>query len=99
MPNARRPISEYLIGRQHSPAVRERIARLNPDGQREGELPRGWHPHRRISELMTGMIRPREFIRKFGRQTYRAIPRDRLFHQGHRKAVPYTYIKEAGLNG
>jgi hypothetical protein len=38
------PIQEYLVRTKHGPAVRERIARLNPNGKEEGERPRGWHP-------------------------------------------------------
>ena len=38
------PIEEYLVRTNHSPAARERIARLNPDGKEEGATPIGWEP-------------------------------------------------------
>ena len=38
------PIEEYLVRTNHSPAARERIAMLNPDGKEEGVAPIGWEP-------------------------------------------------------
>ena len=76
-------------------AVASRIRRLNPQGYWAGERVRGYNPHQRFSRrLDLDVIGPKAFIARFGRDAYRAIPRERLFRSGHRKAIPMSYVAE-----
>lgn len=81
------PIKEYLIRKQHSRNVAERIEKMNPEGKEEGFIPRGWHPHHRFNHFMMCTIGPRDFIRKYGRERYRLLPKEAFVRNGHRKAI------------
>jgi hypothetical protein len=43
------PVEEFLMRNPCTRSVRERVLRLNPEGQREGCYPRGWHPQRVVA--------------------------------------------------
>lgn len=91
------PIGEYLARTKHSPAVAERIRRLYPHGKEEGSMTRGWHPHPRSCghRWETDAVTVCEFIAKFGRAAYRALPRTALVRDGHRKAITRRAVKDA----
>lgn len=86
----RSDLDESSYFRRRSDAVKARIRRLNPEGLEEGCIPRGWNPHPRINPHYTCAMPVRDFIRRFGRDAYRALPRTAFYRQGHRKAILAT---------
>lgn len=71
---------------KRTPNVRRRILRLNSTIN-EGARIRGYHPHARWSNWITGHIGKREFIAKFGREAWAMLPRYCIVQKGHRKSV------------
>lgn len=86
------PIDEYLARRKHGPRVAARISSLNPNGKPEGAKPRGWNPHPHISRWEIDSMPIHVFVRRYGADLYRKIPRQALIRQGHRKAVAMAWI-------
>lgn len=68
-------------------AVVARIERLNPNGVHPGAIPRGWNPHKRANNFAMDLIGVREFICRYGRPAYNALPKTAIYRDGHRKAV------------
>lgn len=68
--------------------VAERILRLNPDPS-PGSLLRGYHPSARTTGIYMQFIGKREFLRKYGRAAWDALPRMCIRQDGHRKAVSW----------
>lgn len=90
------PIEEYLARTRHGRKVRERIQRLNPNGKPEASWPRGWHPHKRAFRWERDCMSVRDFVRRYGTEEYRALPRRALIRDGHRKGVAMTCVVERG---
>lgn len=84
------------IRAKHTPAVIARIERLNPQGIEPGAIPRGWHPKRRAwtYELMARVMSKGSVIRRYGREVWDAIPRERVFKDGRRKFVAQRIAAE-----
>jgi|SRR6202035_3499440 len=72
---------------KRTPTVRQRLLRLNPPPLYEGKRLRGYHPHRRTSEPWGNLVGKRQFIVRYGRHAWAALPRFTVLHNGHRKAV------------
>lgn len=87
------PILEYLVRRRHTPSVAARIQRLNQGGKAEGEATRGWHPHHRSRDWSFDCLTVQGFIKKFGREKYRELPRAAfLGGTGKRKRISRLYV-------
>jgi hypothetical protein len=80
-------LAQWLSRR--SPRVRERILARYPDGVPEGEYLTCWghERRRRPQHFQRNTMGPREFILRFGRDAYRALPKYKIHHTGHRKAI------------
>lgn len=89
-----RPIDEILKRHKFSAKVADRIRRLNLQGYTPGQAVRGWHPHQFSRGINMEVIGPRAFIARYGRDAYRAIPRDKMVRRGHRKAITREYCME-----
>lgn len=84
------PIEEYLIRSKHKPNVAARIARLNPNGKPEGEIPRGIHYTRTIrnSRALFDICDRATFEKKWGKGSYRKLPKSAFVPMGgKRRAV------------
>jgi hypothetical protein len=89
------PLAKVFETLHCGPEVRERITRLNPRGPLEGETLRGWHPHHRVrQEWRFDIVGPKDFIARYGREAYRAVPKSGFLRFGHRKAVTREYIQD-----
>ena len=90
------PIQEYLVRTNHSPAVAERIERLNPNGKEEGEWPRGYH--RSASTSLAAYTKRcysiSDFIRRFGREVFRSLPRQAFVKAGGKRRVISAQVVE-----
>lgn len=77
------------------PEVWARIRRMNPDhrGVKPFGLLRGYHPNHR-QHINMDVIGPKQFIARFGREAYRAIPANRLVRRGHRKLITAEYCMD-----
>jgi hypothetical protein len=71
------------------PEVIARVERLNPAPQ-EGEALRGLH-FKRFGDPRPclNVCGKGEFVRRFGREAWEAIPRDRLLRRGRRAYAPW----------
>lgn len=83
------------IAAKHTPGVIARIERLNPQGIEQGARPRGWHPKRRAWEyaLVAMVMSKGEVIRRYGREVWDCIPRDRVLKDGRRQFVAERVAK------
>jgi hypothetical protein len=90
----RERLEHWLVVQRVSPAVRERVMRLNPF-PREGELPRGWHPKNTGRRINIDACGKGEFIRLYGREAFARVPRTALFKDGRRVFVSATALAEA----
>lgn len=81
-------LEQVLIQRKITPAVRERILRLNPN-PREGQLLRGYHPnnHFRYWRYTLDCVPKGEFIRKHRRKAWDALPNGLKYKDGRRRWV------------
>ena len=78
---------------KRTPAVRERIIRLNPV-LRDGERIRGYHPHRRAGDYYSPRISKGQFIQKYGREAWAQLPSWAINHDEHRKNVNYEFERD-----
>ena len=93
------PIDEFLSRHKRlGLSVKARLRRMNPDGVEEGNWPRGWFPerHRRMAGSLD-VFGPKEFIKRYGRAAYRAVPKSAIHRRGHRKGISFAYAAFAGL--
>lgn len=84
------------IAAKHTPGVIARIERLNPQGIEQGARVRGWHPKRLAWEyaLVAMVMSKGEVIRRYGREVWDRIPRDRVLKDGRRQFVAERRIRE-----
>lgn len=71
---------------KRTPSVQARILRLNATGG-QGDRLRGYHPHKRTTDVWQCFIGKREFIKRHGRAAWMALPRCCVEHDGHRKRI------------
>lgn len=79
------PIEEYLARRKHTPAVAERIRRLNPNGKEEGSRPKGWHPNQRNHWLLHDCVPIRKFREMYGSAALRSLPKGSFMKLGGKR--------------
>lgn len=82
-----------ILGERHvSPAIIERVLRLNPEPE-EGRLLRGIHyKGQRDPRVWFGMIGKGAFIRRCGRAAYDALPREAKYKDGRREYLRNAYV-------
>lgn len=81
-----------LRRRTSNPHVIERIMRLNPEGVREGAVPRGWRDgDRRRRDMVYSASIPRgRVIRKHGRERWEGLPAEHIVRRGRRQWVTFA---------
>lgn len=78
------------------PGLASRLRHENPwTPVRDGRI-RGYHPQRRApaSNIALSVLSPRDFVARFGRKAYDAVPRWALLREGHRKGIAREYIED-----
>jgi hypothetical protein len=81
-----------LFGKNRSPAVLDRIMRLNKT-IKEGARVRGWNPAPTLKALRTtrDITGKREFIRIHGRGMWGQVPKDAKWKSGKREYIGLNY--------
>jgi|JI8StandDraft_1071087.scaffolds.fasta_scaffold276708_2 hypothetical protein len=79
------PVDEMLSRRPVTPSVAARLHRLNPNGVREGDFPRGWH--RKRTAKMMGLLYNFVGVRGIPRDVLASLPQDAFFRDGKRRYV------------
>lgn len=82
---------EWLANR--TPVVRERIQRLNAK-RKPGEIIRGYRPHRRASDPITGNIGYQQFVAAHGADAWRALPPICIIRSGKRMSVRREDVRD-----
>jgi len=79
--------------------VAARIRKAYPSGYIEPyTYVRGWHPKQSFRKSINlDVISVSDFIKKFGREAFRSVPKSAFVKNGKRKALPHSYIVEAGF--
>ncbi len=78
--------------------VLERIARLNPEGVREGMIPRGFHRKRTVRTTLNMVVMSRQaFVARYGVDSFRRLPACAFVSMGgKRRAVSLFAITAEG---
>lgn len=89
-------VERFIARRKCGPDVSARLRRLNPSGVEEGSWPRGYHPHRRSAAARFDRdgVSVRDFVGKYGRAAFDALPAHALIKDGHRKSVTREYVQD-----
>jgi hypothetical protein len=80
---------DWMKQRGISPAIIDRVKRLNPNYQR-CEFPRGMRP--RLPQLLPTVGRG-EFLRTHGREAYDSIPRMYIIKDGRRRRITAQAVR------
>lgn len=86
---------QALLRRGVSPAVRERIDRLNSDFV-PGQKVRGWNPAPTLWRQIFSwdVIGRREFLRRFGRCGWANLPKSAIIKDGKRRYVRTEAVQD-----
>jgi hypothetical protein len=86
-----------LRRRTKNPHVIERILRLNPNGVKEGAIPRGWRDgdRRRKARLYSASMTRGDVMREHGRAVWLLIPRSAIQKAGRREYVGRHHVLNA----
>lgn len=87
-------VDRFIERKKCKPEVAAKLRRLNPNGVEEGSWPRGYHRHARNPWWGYGGVGPREFVEKYGRKAYHALPKRAFIRDGHRKMIVREYIED-----
>ena len=78
---------------KHRPTVTARLRRLNPHPQ-QGMIARGWHPKGRRGMYFWDRVGKREFLKRFGREAWEAMPNGLKIKDGRRQYISRVNVED-----